>query len=65
MSSVQVLASLDRWLYEGYGWRIQEENNHYVNILKYAPLRGSSYIKLPKELRNSMKGVVNIKNNDK
>ena len=28
------------------------------------PLSGSSYIPLPKELNNSMKGLINIKNRD-
>ena len=27
-------------------------------------MRGSSYIKLPQELRNSSKGLINMKNND-
>lgn len=27
-------------------------------------MRGASYIKLPQELRNSKKGLINIKNND-
>ena len=30
----------------------------------YRPLSGSSYIKLPVELRSSKKGLINIKNND-
>ena len=35
-----------------------------MNISIYSPLLGSSYIELPNELRNSMKGLINIKNND-
>lgn len=35
-----------------------------MNIVEYQPLKGSSYIELPIELRNSMKGLINIKNND-
>ena len=37
---------------------------HYVNVVKYAPLRGNSYIPLPKELQNSKKGLINLKNED-
>ena len=32
--------------------------------MKYEPLKGSSYIQLPQELRNSAKGLINLKNND-
>ena len=35
-----------------------------MNISIYSLLSGSSYIKLPNKLRYSMKGLINIKNND-
>ena len=38
--------------------------NHYINVVSYIPLRGKSYIPLPKELRNSKKGLINLKNED-
>ena len=50
------------WLSEGSGCVIDEILQHYVKIVKYVPLRGNSYIQLPKELRNSMKGLINLKN---
>ena len=34
------------------------------NILKYNPLPGSSYIKLPKELDHPRKGLINVQNID-
>ena len=52
------------WLSEGSGWTIVEIRSHYVNIVKYLPLRGNSYIPLPEELRNSMCGLINLKNID-
>ena len=52
------------WLSEGSGWIIVEIRSHYVNIVKYLPLRGNSYIPSPKELRNSMCGLINLKNID-
>ena len=52
------------WLSEGSGWTIEEIRSHYVNIVKYLPLRGNSYIPSPKELRNSMMGLINLKNID-
>ena len=33
-------------------------------MVKYEPMKGSSYIKLPTELRNSAKGLINMKNED-
>ena len=52
------------WLSEGSGWTIVEIRSHFVNIVKYLPLRGRSYLPLPEELRNSMTGLINIKNTD-
>ena len=52
------------WLSEGSGWKIEVILRHYVNIVKYLPLRGNSYLPLPKELRNSKKGLINLKNED-
>ena len=33
-------------------------------MVKYEPLTGSSYIELPKALQNSMKGLINLQNED-
>ena len=35
-----------------------------MNISIYSPLSQSTYIKLPRELKKTMKGLINIKNND-
>ena len=52
------------WLSEGSGWTIVEIKSHYVNIVEYLPLRGKSYIPTPVGLRNSMLGLINLKNID-
>ena len=52
------------WLSEGSGWTIVEIRSHFVNIVKYLPLRGNSYIPLPKELRHHNKGLINLQNTD-
>ena len=52
------------WLSEGSGWITVEIRSHYVNIVKYQPLRGNSYLPLPEELRHSNKGLINPKNKD-
>ena len=48
---------------EGTGWHFVKIINLQLHIVKYTPLRGSSYIKLPKFLE-SKKAIVNMKNND-
>ena len=60
----QIINSAAVWISEGSGWTIEEIQSHFVNIVKYLPLRGSSYVQLPKELRNSMMGLINLQNKD-
>ena len=50
--------------FEGSGWTIDKIDSNYINIVVYQPLHGSSYIDLPNELKNSAKGLINIKNRD-
>ena len=52
------------WLSEGSGWIIVEILSHFVNIVKYLPLRGNSYIPTPKEIRHHNKGLINLQNKD-
>ena len=63
-SQQQILNKIAQWISEGSGWTIQSIENHYINIVIYKPLQGSSYIQLPQELRNSTKGLINMKNKD-
>ena len=60
----KILNLLAVWLSEGSGWVIEEVLHHYINIVSYFPLRGRSYFKLPEELSNSMKSLVNPQNED-
>ena len=53
-----------KWLTEGSGWLIEKIRSHFVNIVKYLPLRGNSYLPLPEELRHHKKGLINLKNED-
>ena len=55
---------IDSWINEGSGWIIELIESQYVNVSTYRLLSGSSYFKLPAELRSSKKGQNNIKNND-
>ena len=60
----EILNRINIWTSEGSGWTIKSVDNHNLNVLIYAPLEGSSYVKLPKELNNSSKGLINIQNKD-
>ena len=51
-------------LIAGSDWIVELIESQFVNISTYGPLSGSSYVKLPAELRSSKKGLMNIKNND-
>ena len=53
-----------QWISEGSGWTVESVDNHYLNIVQYQPMKGSSYIKLPQELRHHRKGLINMKNED-
>ena len=64
MSRQEILNVIDKWVSEGSGWVIDSINNHYINFTLYKPLHGSSYIELPIELQNSVKGLLNMKNKD-
>ena len=64
LTKQQILNFIVRWISEGSGWAITSVDSHYINIVKYEPMKGNSYIKLPQELRNSSKGLINMKNED-
>ena len=49
---------------KGSGSSINSVMDHNINITKYNPLAGSSYINLAKELDHPKKGLTNIQNID-
>ena len=57
----KILCRIDNWINEEPEWVIESINGESVSISIYSPLSGSSYIKLPDKLRNSTKGLINIK----
>ena len=64
ISRQELMKAIGQWISEGSGWTIQSVDGHYINLTKYKPLKGSSYIELPTELRNPAKGLINLKNKD-
>ena len=63
-SRQELMRAIGQWISEGSGWTIQSVDGHYINLTIYKPLKGSSYIQLPTELRNPAKGLINLKNKD-
>ena len=59
-----ILTFIDVWISEGSGWTIERIEKHFINFVKYQPLKGSSYVKLPIDFQNSLKGLINIQNKD-
>ena len=64
MSLEKIMNDVAKWLKEGSGWTTDGVLENYFNLVNYKPLEGKSYIPLPKELQNSLKGLINLKNED-
>ena len=60
-SHQEILYRIDNWI---NGWVSESIDAAYVNISVVSPLSGNIYIALPCGLKNSMKALINIKNND-
>ena len=63
ISKQYILNIISQWVSEGSGWTVESIESHHLNIVNYSPLKGSSYIELPPEIKKS-KGLINIKNED-
>ena len=57
----ELINRISEWISEGSGWVIKSVDKHEIDISKYKPLRGSSYLPLPEKLKNK-KRLINIKN---
>ena len=60
----EIIYRLENCICHGSGWIVEEIVSQYLNLSSYLPLSGSTYIKLPKELKHPMKGLINIRNDD-
>ena len=49
----EILYSIDNWINEGSGWIVELIESQYINISTYRSSSGSSYAKLPAELKSS------------
>ena len=59
-----ILELLEKWTQRGSGWAVSQVKTLWLDIARYQPLRGSSYISLPAEVKNK-KAVMNVKNKNK
>ena len=60
----EILHRINNRSNEGSGWLIESVDAEYMNISLFSPLSGSTYIELPRRLRNSVKSLINIKNSN-
>lgn len=58
-----LLSRCDAYEGMGSGWVIQRIVGSYINFAQYRPLKGSSWVDLPDEIKGT-KAVLNIKNDD-
>ena len=59
----EVKGEIEAWIQRGSGWVIEGIVAAYVNVERYEPLRGGSYMPLPKNLQNK-KAIINVQNRD-
>ena len=60
----EILYRIDNYVNEGSDQVIESVGSEHVKSSIYSQLSGSTYIELPCRLKNSMKGLINIKNNE-
>ena len=59
----QVKGEIEAWSERGSGWIMDEILEAYINLARYQPMRGGSYMPLPKQLQNK-KAIINVQNRD-
>ncbi|XP_022795526.1 uncharacterized protein LOC111334103 [Stylophora pistillata] len=59
----KMIKSLEKFERSGSGWTFYQVEGLDLHTVKYTPLKGSSYIKLPKHLADK-KAIINMENED-
>ena len=54
---------IEAWVAEGSGWELEKIELVYVNVARFQPLRGGTYLPIPAKLKNK-KAVINVQNKD-
>ena len=60
-SQQKIQETLEKWTQNGSGWIVQRVEEMYINVAKYNPFRGGSYIPTPKYYSNK-KAIINVQN---
>ena len=58
-----ILNKIDGFQQKGSGWIVTNVGHLDLRIARFKPLRGSTYVPLPKYIRDK-KAVINVKNKD-
>ena len=59
----EMLEEFAKYQMDGSGWTLKSTDSLLFSVAKWRPMRGSSYIPLPKNLKNK-KALINMKNQD-
>ena len=59
----QVKGEIEAWSERGSGWIMDKILEAYINVARYQPMRGGSYMPLPAKLKNK-KAIINVQNRD-
>ena len=59
----RIKGEIENWSLKGSGWEVESIEIAYVNVAKYQPLRGGTYLPLPADLAKK-KAIINVKNKD-
>ena len=54
---------IEAWVAEGSGWEVEKIELVYVNVARFQPLCGGTYLPIPTKLKNK-KAVMNVQNKD-
>ena len=47
----ELINRISECISEGNGWVIKSVDKHEIDVTKYEPLRGSSYLRLPEKIK--------------
>ena len=59
----RIKGEIESWSERGSGWVLESIMVAYVNVARYQPLRGGTYLPLPTNLAKK-KAIINVKNRD-
>ena len=58
-----LIARIENFVQNGSGWILNTLKTLWLDVAKYEPIKGSSYLPLPDSLKNK-RAVINVKNDD-